>query len=93
MVIDNLDRKLIVNSFSIQFENILNDGGGRSCVWYVEGNGRDKSLVDDDGGGKSGFVFEIRSGNLLLNDDDCCCSSSFLLSDEDNLSFERCCWW
>ncbi len=91
MVIDSLDRKLIVYFFWIQFENILNDGGGRSCVWYVEGNGRDKSLVDDDDG-KRGFVFEIRSGNLLLNDD-CCCSSSFLLSDEDNLSFERCCWW
>lgn len=70
----------------------LNPGGGKSDVWYVEGNGRDKSLVDGNGGGKRGLVFEIRSGNLLFNDN-CCCSSSFLLSDGDNLSFERCCWW
>ena len=75
-------------------KNLLNPGGGRSGVWYAEDNGRDKSAV---GGGRRGFVFEIRSGNLWCDDNDdcccCCCSSSFLLSDGDNLSLERCCWW
>lgn len=69
--------------------NLLNEGGGRSGVWKVEGIGREKSLVG--GGARMGFMLEMRSGSRLF-DDDCCCSSSFLLlSDGDNLSFDRCC--
>jgi len=50
-----------------------------------------KSILNA-GGGKSGFVFKMRSGNLVFNDD-CCYFSSFLLSNEDNLSLEHCYWW
>lgn len=99
MVIDNLEE--ISSFFNDIFtnhnfsKNVLNDCGNKCGVAYVDATGSDNSLVEDDD--KRGFVFEIRSGNLLFSDD-CWCwcwcwSSSFLLSDEDNLSFERCCWW
>lgn len=71
--------------------DILKAGGGKSEFGYAEGNGNDRSLF----GGKSGFVVEIKSGNLEFDDDVddccCCCSSSFLFSDGENFSFERCC--